>query len=112
MLKPCQAPLQIVSFYYYAGVTTAKRQPLSGGIQVLAWLNDKTLATAAQAAGPGVRALSEWDAGTRQQNGLLMGFTNFTSVEEAQAAVKRLAALLKINARPAVQAALLAEASQ
>ncbi|WP_090120756.1 hypothetical protein [Kosakonia arachidis] len=58
-----------MSFYYYAGVTTAKRQPQAGGIQVLACLNehqcDKTLATAAQAAGPGVRALSEWDAGTR-----------------------------------------------
>ncbi|ANI81537.1 MocR-like pyridoxine biosynthesis transcription factor PdxR [Kosakonia oryzae] len=73
-------------------------QPQAGGIQVLAWLNehqcDKTLATAAQAAGLGVRALSEWEAGTRQQNGLLMGFTNFTRAEEAQAAVKRLAALL------------------
>ncbi|SKC17370.1 transcriptional regulator, GntR family [Kosakonia radicincitans] len=73
-------------------------QPQAGGIQVLAWLNehqcDKTLATAAQAAGLGVRALSDWEAGTRQQNGLLMGFTSFTSAEEAQAAVKRLAALL------------------
>ncbi|WP_007370443.1 PLP-dependent aminotransferase family protein [Kosakonia radicincitans] len=73
-------------------------QPQAGGIQVLAWLNehqcDKTLATAARAAGLGVRALSEWEAGTRQQNGLLMGFTSFTSAEEAQAAVKRLAALL------------------
>lgn len=73
-------------------------QPQAGGIQILAWLNehqcDKTLATAAQAAGLGVRALSDWDAGTRQQNGLLMGFTSFTSAEEAQAAVKRLAALL------------------
>ncbi|VVT45984.1 Transcriptional regulator, GntR family domain / Aspartate aminotransferase (EC [Kosakonia radicincitans] len=73
-------------------------QPQAGGIQILAWLNehqcDKTLATAAQAAGLGVRALSDWEAGTRQQNGLLMGFTSFTSAEEAQAAVKRLAALL------------------
>jgi GntR family transcriptional regulator/MocR family aminotransferase len=73
-------------------------QPQAGGIQVLAYLNehqsDKALATAAQAAGLGVKALSEWDAGTPPQNGLLMGFTNFTRAEEAQAAVKRLSALL------------------
>ena len=73
-------------------------QPQAGGIQVLAYLNehqcDKALATAAQAVGLGVTALSEWDAGTPQQNGLLMGFTNFTCAEEAQAAVKRLSALL------------------
>lgn len=73
-------------------------QPQAGGIQVLAYLNeyqsDKALATAALAAGLGVKALSEWDAGTPPQNGLLMGFTNFTSAQEAHAAVKRLSALL------------------
>ncbi|MCW2473929.1 PLP-dependent aminotransferase family protein [Candidatus Symbiopectobacterium sp. NZEC151] len=73
-------------------------QPQAGGIQVMAYLNeqqsDKALVMAAQAAGLGVKALSEWDAGIPQQNGLLMGFTNFTCAEEAQAAVKRLAALL------------------
>lgn len=73
-------------------------QPQAGGIQVLARLNehqsDKALATAAQAAGLGVKALSEWDAGTPQQNGLLMGFTNFASAEEARVAVTRLSALL------------------
>lgn len=56
--------------------------------------SDKALATAALAAGLGVKALSEWDAGTPPQNGLLMGFTNFTSAQEAHAAVKRLSALL------------------
>ncbi|WP_354692214.1 PLP-dependent aminotransferase family protein [Phytobacter sp. RSE-02] len=73
-------------------------QPQAGGIQILAYLNehqsDKALATAALAAGLGVKALSEWDAGTPPQNGLLMGFTNFTSAQEAHAAVKRLSALL------------------
>lgn len=72
-------------------------QPQAGGIQVLALLNehqcDKTLAAAAQAAGLGVRALSEWDATSHQHNGLLMGFTNFASAPDAQAAVKRLSAL-------------------
>ncbi|MDZ7320096.1 hypothetical protein N4G41_00400 [Kosakonia sacchari] len=78
--------------------TSLHIQPQAGGIQLLAYLEeqqcDKTVAAGAQAAGLAVKALSEWDAGTQQQNGLLMGFTNFTSAEEAQAAVKRLSALL------------------
>jgi len=78
--------------------TSLHIQPQAGGIQLLAYLDgqqcDKTVAAEAQATGLAVKALSEWDAGTQQQNGLLMGFTNFTSADEAQAAVKRLSALL------------------
>lgn len=73
-------------------------QPQAGGIQVLARLNkqlcDQTLAQKAQAAGLGVQALSEWSVGESPQNGLLMGFTNFTSAQEAQTAVERLSLLL------------------
>lgn len=73
-------------------------QPQAGGIQVLTYLNtrqnDKTLTTAAEAKGLAVQALSDWRMRKSSQGGLLMGFANFATPEEAAAAVRRLKAAL------------------
>ncbi len=73
-------------------------QPQAGGIHVLANLNarqsDKTLAAAAQARGLAVQALSNWRLRKSSQGGLLMGFANFATAEEAMASVRRLGAAL------------------
>ncbi|SHI22831.1 MocR-like pyridoxine biosynthesis transcription factor PdxR [Pollutimonas bauzanensis] len=76
-------------------------QPQAGGIHVLAHLNarqsDKTLAAAAQAKGLPVQALSDWRLRKSSQGGLLMGFANFATAEEAVASVRRLKAALAKN---------------
>lgn len=73
-------------------------QPQAGGIHVLAHLNkrqgDKTLAAAAAARGLAVLALSDWRLRKSSQGGLLMGFANFATPEDAMAAVRRLKAAL------------------
>jgi GntR family transcriptional regulator / MocR family aminotransferase len=73
-------------------------QPQAGGIHVLAHLpprqNDKLLAAAAQAAGLAVQAVSNWRIRKSPQGGLLMGFANFATAEEATAAVRRLRRVL------------------
>ena len=73
-------------------------QPQAGGIHVLAHLktqqNDKILAAAAQAGELAVEALSYWRLRKSPQGGLLMGFANFATAEEAAAAVRRLGAIL------------------
>lgn len=73
-------------------------QPQAGGIHVLAHLNtrqsDKTLAAAAEARGLAVHALSDWRLRKSSQGGLLMGFANFATAEEAAASVRRLGAVL------------------
>lgn len=73
-------------------------QPQAGGIHVLAHLNtsqsDKTLAAAAEARGLAVQALSNWRLRKSSQGGLLMGFANFATPEDAVASVRRLGALL------------------
>jgi GntR family transcriptional regulator/MocR family aminotransferase len=72
-------------------------QPQAGGIHVLAHLNarrsDKSLAAAAQARGLAVTALSSWRVRKSSQGGLLMGFANFATAEDAVAAVRRLKAI-------------------
>ncbi|MFM0498667.1 PLP-dependent aminotransferase family protein [Paraburkholderia caledonica] len=59
----------------------------AGGIHVLAYLqrkyNDKALAAAANANGLAVMALSEWHIRLRSPVGLLMGFANIATPEQA-----------------------------
>ena len=74
-------------------------QHQAGGIQVLMYLttrqSDKALTTTAEAKGLAVQALSDWRMRKSSQGGLLMGFANFATPEEAQAAVRRLKAVLE-----------------
>lgn len=73
-------------------------QPQAGGIHVLAHLNgklnDKALTTAAQASDLAVEALSRWRMRKSSRGGLLMGFANFATAEEAMASVQRLKTVL------------------
>ncbi|VEA70082.1 Uncharacterised protein [Serratia rubidaea] len=73
-------------------------QPQAGGIHVLAHLpagqDDKALAIAAGADGLSLQALSDWRAAPAATGGLLMGFANFATAEEATAAVQRLKAVM------------------
>ena len=55
--------------------------------------DDKVLAAAAQAGGFSVQALSDWRVRRAGPGGLLMGFTNFATAEEAGAAVRHLMAI-------------------
>ncbi|MEX3985338.1 PLP-dependent aminotransferase family protein [Paraburkholderia sp. EG287A] len=73
-------------------------QPQAGGIHVLAHLplrrSDRRLSAEAQAAGLAVEALSRWRMRKSPHGGLLMGFANFATAEEAAAAVRRLRSVL------------------
>lgn len=73
--------------------------PQAGGIQMLARLtaefNDSELAKRAWQQGLSVQALSDWQMSSPADNGLLMGFANFTSYGEAERAVSRLAAMIE-----------------
>lgn len=73
-------------------------QPQAGGIHVLAHLatgqDDRALAEAAQTSGLAIHALSNWRIGESRQGGLLMGFANFATAQEAEAAVQRLKAVV------------------
>jgi len=73
-------------------------QPQAGGIHVLAHLHgrrdDRALAAAANASGLAVQALSDWRMRKSPRGGLIMGFANFATADEAAAAVERLAAVL------------------
>lgn len=73
-------------------------QAQAGGIHILAHLpaghSDTALAAAAQAGGLGVQALGDWRMRKSPQGGLLMGFANFATAEEAAASVRRLAAMV------------------
>ncbi|HHB1425741.1 PLP-dependent aminotransferase family protein [Serratia odorifera] len=69
----------------------------AGGIQLLARLttgSDSALAAAAWRDGLAVQALSDWQQTSALQQGILLGFTNFTQQWEAEQAVARLAAAL------------------
>ncbi|MCZ8286741.1 MAG: PLP-dependent aminotransferase family protein, partial [Bacteroidia bacterium] len=70
----------------------------AGGIQVLTYLNkrhsDKAVTAAAEAKGLAVQALSDWRMRKSSQGGLLMGFANFATPDEAAAAVRRLKAVM------------------
>lgn len=72
-------------------------QPQAGGIHVLAHLkarrNDRHLASAARANGMEIHALSDWRMRKSAHGGLLMGFANFPSAEQALEAVQRLDAI-------------------
>lgn len=73
-------------------------QPQAGGIHVLAHLkrreNDLLLASAAEAHGLAVQALAHWRMRRSSRGGLMMGFANFKTAEEATASVRRLKAAL------------------
>ncbi|SEO92343.1 GntR family transcriptional regulator / MocR family aminotransferase [Luteibacter sp. UNC138MFCol5.1] len=66
-------------------------QPQAGGLHVLAHLkarrNDRPIASAARANGMDVQALSDWRLTPSVEGGLLMGFANFGSADEARDAV-------------------------
>ncbi len=69
-------------------------QAQAGGIQVLAQLDaqedDRALAAAARLAGLAVQALGDWRMQPSGDKGLLLGFANFASADDAEAAVARL----------------------
>ena len=73
-------------------------QPQAGGIHVLAHLNaganDKLLTATARANDLAVEALSHWRMRKSAHGGLLMGFANFATAEEAMTAVRRLKTVL------------------
>ena len=73
-------------------------QPQAGGIHVLARLhegpNDSLLAAAAQSRGLAVQALSDWRMRPGAKGGLLMGFANFTSADQALMSVRQLEGVL------------------
>lgn len=84
-----------------AGIVEVERQ--SGGIQLLARLDcrfsDRVVATEAQRQGMAIQAVSDWALEERVgeyqgENGLLMGFTNLTSVTETDLLVARLAKIV------------------
>ena len=79
--------------------TRLRVQPQAGGIHVLAHLDtrqdDKALATAAEAQGLAIQALSDWRLRESPRGGLLMGFANFATAEAAAASVRRLRAVLE-----------------
>ncbi|XBS70783.1 PLP-dependent aminotransferase family protein [Acerihabitans sp. KWT182] len=63
-------------------------EPQAGGIQLLAWLkpgaDDGALADDALSSGLAVQALSRWRLAANVEPGLLMGFTNIASPEQAE----------------------------
>lgn len=69
-------------------------QQQAGGIHVLANIDDATdeylLASSARAGGLALQSLGEWRVHPSPQQGLLMGFANFTCGEDAMMAVKKL----------------------
>jgi len=69
-------------------------QAHAGGMHVLAHLrgrrSDKRAASAAQAHGLAVQALSHWRINTAPQGGLLMGFTNIVGPDMAMQLARRL----------------------
>ncbi|VCU72045.1 HTH-type transcriptional regulatory protein GabR [Pigmentiphaga humi] len=72
----------------------------AGGMHVLARLktrqNDKALASSANAIGLAVQALGDWRMRkSSTPGGLLMGYANFATAEEAAASVRRLRDVLK-----------------
>ena len=73
-------------------------QPQSGGIHILAKLigplSDRSVARATHAEGLAIGPLSDWRMRRSSQGGLLMGFSNFASADDADAAVQRLGAVL------------------
>ncbi len=72
-----------------------KVQHQAGGLHILAYLQstqeDRRVAAAAQADGLALSALSDWRIQPARANGLIMGFANFATQEQAQSAVERLA---------------------
>ena len=68
----------------------------AGGLHLLARLaqgDDQAWADAAQAQGLAAQALSRWYLAAPEHQGLLVGFTNVTQADEAQALARRLARL-------------------
>ncbi|MDC9818870.1 PLP-dependent aminotransferase family protein [Pectobacterium polonicum] len=73
--------------------------PQAGGIHILAHLqstqSDKTISQRALSQGLGVQALSDWSIKKATQGGLLMGFTNFTTFEDAMLSIRSLEKIIK-----------------
>ena len=70
--------------------------PQAGGIQMVVRVagDDRLLAQRARRAGLAVQALSDWRMESRGDGGLIMSFTNLTSAEMANEAVRKLDAAL------------------
>ncbi|MCL3783045.1 PLP-dependent aminotransferase family protein, partial [Prolixibacteraceae bacterium JC049] len=70
--------------------------PQAGGIQMVVRVagDDRLLAQLARQAGLAVQALSDWRMESRGEGGLIMSFTNLTSAEVANQAVRMLDAAL------------------
>lgn len=70
--------------------------PQAGGIQMVVRVDgdDRQLALRGRQAGLAVQALSDWRMDSRGEGGLLMSFTNLTSAEMANDAVRKLYAAL------------------
>jgi GntR family transcriptional regulator/MocR family aminotransferase len=81
------------------GADRLRVQPQAGGIHVSAGLasrqDDIALTTAANAKGLAVEALGRWRIRKASQGGLLMGYANFASEDDAVKAVKRLLRVIK-----------------
>lgn len=66
--------------------------PQEGGIQLVMRVkgDDRALVTRARASGLAVQALSDWRMASKGEGGILMSFTNVTSLQMAQRYAKRL----------------------
>lgn len=74
-------------------------QPQVGGIHILAKLNphinDIAIANIAQSQRLGIQALSNWQINSQTQKGLIMGFTNFITADDAMTAVMQLTDIIR-----------------
>ena len=81
------------------GADQLQVRPQAGGIHVSAQLasrqDDMALTTAANAKGLAVESLGRWRMRKASQGGLLMGYANFATEDDAAKAVKRLLRVMK-----------------
>ncbi|MDN0089179.1 PLP-dependent aminotransferase family protein [Yersinia nurmii] len=75
----------------------------AGGIQLLARLDknysDRLVVTLAHQQGLAIQALSDWQIDISGGNGLLLGFTNLQSADDAKRQVSRLASIIRFMGR-------------
>ncbi|MFT9640080.1 PLP-dependent aminotransferase family protein, partial [Alcaligenes phenolicus] len=68
--------------------------PRAGGLHVVAYwrtaVDDRAVARMAEVQGFSVQPLNDWSPGGRMPPGMLLGFTNLTSAQQALTLVRRL----------------------
>ncbi|OXJ13132.1 PLP-dependent aminotransferase family protein [Burkholderia sp. AU6039] len=73
--------------------------PLAGGLHVVAYwrtaVDDRAVARMADLQGFSVQPLNDWSPGGRMPSGMLLGFTNLTSAQQALTLVRRLYRLMR-----------------